>query len=417
MPKKSNAPALSAQLPESRAPTVAERRAAIDRIIDSAAKRYGPGCVERSERTHSSYMLRRPTGILSLDIAMAGGWPAAAPSVIVGPDGAGKDYLLWRTMAEAQRIYGEEFCSAVYFTEFRMDKRYMKDLCGFQIAFSEQEIEEMDRARRAIGQPSFSASQLDHYRHQIGSFIAIYGVSADHGFDELFNLIQTNYCQIVAVNSIGFLQTEAKEQTDSYEEFAQQRNEAMLLSKALPQYAMYLNRPDERNAANETTLLLVNQVRSKDAAVRPMKGRPPQDRDLYKTASNAWALKHGKAIELMIHNGPKKYDEEAKPPYAIGRTKQWEITKGKLGTHEGIRGEFDYFYGFGADILGDLLNYATQAGVITTAGSWMTYDNGSYKLKAQGAARALEILRKEPELADHLRLACLQATETMCRTR
>jgi hypothetical protein len=399
------------------APTPEERKASIDRIIAEAAKSYGPGCVERSENTHSSYLLRRPTGLISLDIALAGGWPAAAPSVLVGPDGAGKDYLLWRSAAESQRIYGEDFCMACYFTEFKPDKIYMKDYCGFQVALSEEEIAELDKARHDVGKPGFTAAELDHYRRQIGTFIPIYGISADHGFDQVFEFIKTNYCQLVAVNSIGFMQTEAKEQTDSFEEFAQQRNEAMLLSKALPQFAMYMNQPDAYGRPNETSLILVNQVRAKDAASRPMKGRVPQEKDNYKSASGSWALKHGKAIELFLHNGPKLYDEEAKPPMVLGRKKQWEITKGKLGTHEGIKGEFDYFFGFGADILGDLVNTAIKAGVIELSGSWVTYENGPFKFKTQGAARVLEIMRKQPDLAEHIRTRILQESGILCRYR
>jgi hypothetical protein len=393
-----------------------ERRAAIDRIITNAEKTYGPGRVARAEHTHASYLLRRPTGILSLDIAMAGGWPAAAPSVLVGPDGVGKDYLLWRTMAEAQRIYGEDFCAAVYFTEFKPDKAYMRDYCGMQIAMSEPELEELDAARLHRKQPGLSSAEIDRYTKQIGTFVAIYGISADHGFDQLFAFIQSNYCQIVAVNSIGFMQTEAKEQTDSYEEFAQQRNEAMLLSKALPQYAMYLNQPDDRGQPNETSLILVNQVRSKDNAQRPMRGRIPQERDGYKSAANSWALKHGKALELFLHNGPKIYDESCKPPVQVGRKKQWEITKGKLGTHEGIKGEFDYLMGHGADILSDVVNVAIGFGLIESSGSWYSYDEGNdYKFKRQGAGGVLELFREEPEIAHHIRERCYQMAEVLCR--
>lgn len=398
-------------------PTPEGRKEAIDRIIAEAAKAYGPGCVERSENTYSGYLLRRPTGIISLDIALAGGWPAAAPSVLVGPDGAGKDYLLWRTMAEAQRIYGEEFCAACYFTEFKPDKIYMKDICGFQIAMSEQELEELDRANHAIGKPGFTAHQLDHYRNQIGTFAAIYGISADHGFDQVFEFIKSNYCQIVAVNSIGFMQTEAKEQTESYEDFAQQRNEAMLLSKALPQFAMYMNQPDQYGRPNETSLILVNQVRSKDTATRTMKGRTPQEKDGYKSAANSWALKHGKAIELFLHNGPKIYDTTVTPPEVLGRKKQWETTKGKLGTHEGIKGEFDYFFGYGADILGDLINTSVQLGILEMSGAWISYDQDGFKVKTQGAARMIDVLREKPDFVDHLRTRCLQETNTLCRLR
>lgn len=398
-------------------PTAEDRAKAIDRVVSEAAGLYGPGRVELSENTHASYLLRRPTGILSLDLALAGGFPAAAPSVLVGPEGVGKDYLLWRTAAETQRIYGEDFLMACYFTEFKPDKLYMKNMCGFQIAFSETEIEELDRARRDKGQRSLSAQEVDHYRHKIGDFIAIYGVSADHGFDQLFELIRTNFCQLVAVNSIGFMQTEAKEATDSYEEFPQQRNEAMLLSKALPQYAMYLNQKDQWGRPNETSLILVNQVRSKDNAQRPMKGRMPQEKDGYKTAANAWALKHGKAIELFLHQGPRIVDKTSDPPLALGRKKQWELTKGKLGTHEGIRGEFDYFFGYGADLEGDLLNVAIGMGLIEQSGAWYTYSNGSFQLKAQGIHNASDILRNDTDLVQHLREQCLITAEISCRTR
>jgi hypothetical protein len=213
------------------------------------------------------------------------------------------------------------------------------------------------------------------------------------------------------------MQTEAKEQADSYEEFPQQRNEAMLLSKALPQFAMYMNQPDELGRPNETSLILVNQVRSKDAATRVMKGRVPQEKDGYKSAANSWALKHGKAIELFLHNGSKIYDETSKPPQVLGRKKQWEITKGKLGTHEGIKGEFDYFFGFGADILGDLVSTASSLGILEINGAWVSYDQDGFKLKTQGAARVIDALRSRPDFAEHLRLRCYQEANTLCRHR
>lgn len=400
-------------------PSAKDREAKINHIIAGAAKAHGEGCVMRAEHSFASYTLRRPTGIISLDIAMAGGWPAAAPNVLVGPDGVGKDYLLWRTMAETQRIYGNDFCAACYFTEFKPDKLYMKDYCGLQIAFSEDELADLDLARRAAGGEPLSNEDLDHYRRQLGTFIPIYGISADHGFDKVFDFVETNYFQIIAVNSIGSLQTEAKEKTESFEEFAQQRNEAMLLSKVMPKFSMYLNRRDPFSRPNETTLILVNQVRSKDAAAKSfMKGRVPQDKDNYKTASNAHALKHHKAIELFMHNGARIYEENATPPHILGRKKTWELTKGKLGTHEGIRGEFSYFFGEGADVYGDLLNTAVALGVIDQGGSWFSYsDDPAYEFKVNSTAKAQEHLRKHPELVDHIRTQCFRVAGTVCRHR
>jgi RecA/RadA recombinase len=391
-----------------------ERRARIEKLLAASEKTYGPGCVQVASKTNMSYLLRRPTGIMSLDLALAGGFPASAPSVIVGPDGAGKDYLLWRTAAETQRIYGEDFCMAVYFTEFRPDKRYMKDYCGLQIAFSEEELLELDQARQSKKLPGLTADELDHYRNQVGEFISIVGISADQGFDQIFEFLDANTCQIVAVNSIGFLQTEAKESVDSFEEFAQRSSEATLLSKALPKFAMYLNR-----GSNETSLMLLNQVRSNDTPKRAMPGRPVLDRDQYKTAANAWALKHGKAIELMLHNGAKVYDGDPKNGVVLGRKKQWELTKGKLGTHEGIKGEFNYFYGEGADIAGDLIATAVSLNVIEMSGSWLTFPDKKFGFRCQGEPKAVALLNKPDngELVNALRDACFQAADVTFRDK
>lgn len=405
---------------EAEAPAEATRAQIIDRIIAKAEKDCGPGAVQRASTTASSYLLRRPTGIISIDLALAGGFPAAAPSVIVGPDGAGKDYMLWLIGAEQQRIYGDDFCTAIYFTEFKPDKLYMKDFCGFQVAFSEEEIEELSLARFAAGQPDLTPEEIDHYRHQVGDIQFILGISAEKGFDRLFDFLDANICQFVAVNSLGYLQTEAKEDTDSFEEFAQRSSEATLLTKALPKFSMYLNRASTGGRPNETSLLLLNQVRANEQQPRPMKGRPPQDKDKYRAAVAAWALKHGKAIELMIHNGKRIWDgTEGDVKDALGRYKQWELTKGKLGTHEGKRGEFQYFWDFGADLIGDLITTALALGVLQLKGSWIALQEGNseYDFQVQSMAKAHAHLKKSPELAEWIKGRCYQESGILYRHR
>lgn len=390
----------------------------IDRIIAHAEKEGGKGCVQRAADTASSYLLRRPTGIISIDIALAGGFPAAAPSVIVGPDGAGKDYMLWLTAAEQQRIYGDDFCTAIYFTEFKPDKLYMKNMCGFQVAFSETEIEEMSLARYSAGKSDLTAEELDYYRHQIGDVQFIYGVSAEKGFDTLFEFLDANICQFIAVNSLGYLQTEAKEGTDSFEDFAQRSSEAVLLGKVLPKFSMYLNRGASGGHPNETALLLLNQVRANDQMPRAMPGRPPQDRDKYRAAVAAWALKHGKAIELMIHNGSRIWDgPKGEAKAALGRNKQWELTKGKLGTHEGKKGEFQYFWDTGADRIGDLITTAMALGVLTLKGSWVVLQEGNkeYDFQSQSFAKAHSHLKKSPELIEWIKGRCYQEAGILYR--
>jgi RecA/RadA recombinase len=390
-----------------------ERQQRLEAVTAKLNKTFGRTVIQQASEMSCSYLLRRPTGILSLDIALGGGFPASAPVVIVGPDGAGKDYMLWRTAAETQKIYGDDFAMAVYFTEFLPDKKYMKDKCGLKIAMSDAELNEEDVAREKSGLPLLTDEERAHYKEQVGSIYIVSGVTAEHGFDAVMSYVESNTCQIVAVNSIGFLQTEAKEEQESFTDFAQQRNEAILLSKFAPKLSMYLNRGfvDERN---ETSIILINQVRSKDNQGPRIPGRPVQDKDKYRPAAEAHAMKHGKAIELMIHNGKKHFDEAI--GQTVGREKNWEITKGKLGTHEGIRGSFDYFYDFGADTVGDLVKTCKSLGVLEGT-TWLTYEDDEFGFKANGEDRARQHIQETPGLIDHLRTACLTRAKVVCRYR
>lgn len=393
----------------------ASRKARLDAVVSRVNAEMKQVVIRRASETSSSYLLRRPTGIMSLDLALAGGIPASAPVVIVGPDSAGKDYLLWRICAETQKIYGEDFAMAVYLTEFRADKRYMRDFCGLKIAMSDDELDEIDLARANMGLEPLPAEERDRYKEQVGKIFLIYGVTAEEGFDAVIDLVGTNGCQIVAVNSIGFLQTEAKEDQESFKDFAQQRNEAILLSKFLPKLAMTLNRDLPGGERNETSIILINQVRSKDN-VRPIPGRPVMDRDKYRPAAEAHALKHGKALELMIHNGKKIYDEESQT--ILGREKQWEFLKGKLGFHEGVKGVFKYFFDTGADVTGDLIDVCKQLGIFEVSGSWVEYSRGGETVfRCQGDGKIRAYLRDNPEVVDELRHTCFQKAGVVYRHR
>ena len=183
------------------------RLAAIENLLNKPGQ---PPVIKRASDYSSSYLLRRPTGITSLDIALAGGFPASAPVMITGPDGAGKDYLLFRTCAEVQRLYGDDFAMAIYLSEFKLDKPFVRDLCGLKIAATDEELDETDTARENAGLPPLTPEERERYQEQDGHIMIIEGVPAEHGFDAVIQCVASNAFQVVAVNSIGFMQTLAK---------------------------------------------------------------------------------------------------------------------------------------------------------------------------------------------------------------
>lgn len=369
----------------------------------------GPVLVTASS-ANCSYTLRRPTGVLSLDIALGGGFPASAPSVIVGPEGVGKDYMLWKTAGEVQRIYGDDFAMAVYFTEFMPDKGQMR-MAGLRVGYSDAEIQDLRLLRASQGRPDLTAEEVADLKAQTGNIALIAGVPAEDGFDILGNILASGTCQIIAVNSIGFLQTAAKEATDSFAEFAQQRNEAMLLTKVAPKFAMLLNNLSVRN---ETAVLLVNQVRAKDGAVQ-VRGRAPTDRDKYKSAAQSMALRHGLAIELSLYRGAAVRDRDDLTADVLGRDVRWELTKGKLGTHDGLRGEYTYLYSDGIDAASDVMAVAEKLGLLRRSGSWFEYP--SLGIKTQGGEGFRFKLRNDPELMARVRGECLNASKVDYRYR
>lgn len=385
--------------------------ASIDDIISSINHNLGSNVIRRAEEMSTMYILRRPTGITTLDIDLAGGFPASATTVFVGPDGAGKDYLIWKDCAEVQKIYGDDFCMAAFFTEFKADKPFMRNMCGLEIAMSDEEIVEYNAAREKIGRPPLTDEEVEEYQTQTGRIFIIDGVTAEKGFDAVIDLVATNKCQIVVINSIGSLQTEAKEAVDSFEEFPRQANEATLINMFIPKLAMVLN--NDRNGRNETSLFIVNQMRSKrDAA--PVRGRPVSERDKYEPGSKSWALKHGKAIELSLHKGPKHVD--AFDGTTAGRVIRWSIDKGKLGTHDGLQGEYNFFYDGGVDVIDDLIVAAKKYGVFEGT-SWITYEHDELGFKVQGNDGLRRKLLENPDLYEHVRLECFKKAGVIYRWR
>ena len=176
-----------------------------------------------------------------------------------------------------------------------------------------------------------------------------------------------------------------------------------------------MNATTQAGERNETTVILIDQVRSKDNQKKPMKGRPVMERDKYRPARQVWAMKHGLAITIILHKGRTLYDEVEK--VYLGRTTPWEIIKGKLGTHDGIRGEYNFYYAGGADVVGDLVATALEFDVLVVSGSWYFFEDPSTDMsfKAQGKERVRQKLLASPELRDRVRYLCLQGAGIVYR--
>jgi RecA/RadA recombinase len=375
----------------------------------------GGEVVRRANDAVTSHLLRRPTGIVSLDIALAGGFPAGALSLITGEDGVGKDYILNCCIRELQQNYGDEARVAIFSTEFPYGKDYARNVCGVCVADTDEEIEEKNQLRAERGLPPFTAEEEAHLRKQVGEILLIQGVNADQGLDVILDILSTGHFQLIAINSLGVFETSAKEAKESVEEHAAQSSEAQLLARWVPKVFMLLNRVTAEGLRNETTILALNQVRANREQPRTRPGMATPNHLKIQPGSGSWALKHGKAIDLWMYKHDTKdnmhLDDTVKPPELLGRKIFWKLLKGKLGTHDGKHGHYDYFFAEGADRIGDLLATGVAYDVVEKSGAHyrFTSKDGEVLMSAQGAEKASAALRADPAVQDALREAALIA--------
>lgn len=386
----------------------------IDFVMNSVNAQFGGEVIRRANQADTSHSLRRPTGIPDLDIGLGGGFPGGALSVVTGPDGAGKDYIINCCIREVQKNYGSEARVAILSTEFPYDKEFARTQAGVKVGFTEAEILDLNRNREKAGRDPLTDEETEDYMTQIGEIVLIQGLLADHAFDVLLNLLDTGAFQFMAINSLGVLETVAKDDTESLEEHAIQSSEAQLLSRFIPKMFMYLNRPMRDGGRNETTLLAANQVRANRSMPRLKPGMPMPEHFKYQAGSGSRALAHGKAIDLMLHKGSDILDKSVEPHVKVGRTINWELVKGKLGTHDGVKGSYDYFFSEGADLASSLMTQAVLYGVVEQSGAWYSFDDGETSFRAQGFPKAADAIR-DPAIFEYIYRRVISAANIYCR--
>lgn len=394
-------------------PSKAERMATIRELMASINKEADREIIKFAAETDTSHYLRRPTGILSLDIGMAGGFPAGAMSTIWGPESAGKDFIINCCIRMCQALHGDKSFVALLNTEFPYDKLIARRHSGVKVALSEEELECLADIRTRAGNP-LTNEEADELRTQIGEIIFINAPVIDGALDTLMPVIEANVAQIVAINSLGVMQTQQKEDVDSFADHAQQSNEANLLTRFFPKLFSVLNNKPVHGSRNETAVLAVNQVRAnRDARVIP--GRVQATREKFKPAAGAHALKHGQAISLLLWKGSTLFSGDDKHKVLVGKEVNWELTKGKLGTHEGVKGTYNFYFETGADIARDIGLTATTYGVINKTGAWYSYGEGDNGFKVQGETGLVDVLQKNPDLTDAISHECILASKISCR--
>jgi recombination protein RecA len=373
------------------------RKEEIARLSQNINNQYkGKAVVRMGSDITNVFILRRPTGVTTLDLSLGGGIPAGGLTQIIGRYSSGKSYLANRVMAVAQENYGEDFAACACMTEMRFDKRFAKEKCGLRVGYSEDEISVFQKVRQDDGLPPYTVEEMAWLRDSVGTFEEVVASTAEQLLEIAVQKIESNLFQVVLIDSFGALLTAAEAEAEEGLEQKHRGGAAMVVTQFMHRLHAALNLPDRNGRPNTTTVLGINQYRDNVGA--GLYGNPMK-------VAGGHALAHGKLVDIHVEQGARLRTTVGTQQIIIGKEINWEILKGKAGCHDGPKGTYSFYFGergcgFGVDICTDLMVAGLQAGVIEQSGAW--YSFRSERL-GQGKENAAQAIYQSPQLLQTIR--------------
>ncbi len=286
---------------------------ALGLAMDQITKQFGDGSIMKLGEAHKVDVELIPSGALSLDIALGGGYPKGRIIEIYGPESSGKTTLTLHAIAEVQKAGGT---AAFIDAEHALDPAYAKKLG-------------VDTDNLLVSQPD----------------------NGEQALEIAETLVRSNAVDLVVVDSVAALVPQAEIDGDMGD--SHMGLQARLMSQALRKLTGIINK-------SKTTVIFINQIRMK---IGVMFGNP-------ETTTGGNALKFYASVRIDIRRiGQIKNGEDI-----IGNRTKVKIVKNKIAPPFRVA-EFDIMYNEGISKTGDVLDLAVQHGVVGKAGAWFDYND------------------------------------------
>jgi RecA/RadA recombinase len=308
-----------------------------NREFAKAMNKDGRKRVVMADEAPNVYELRRPTGILRLDAHIGGGFPAGGLSIISGPDNVGKSWLVMKVMAMHQRLYGQRSNCAYAMAEGSFDfKRALQT--GLIVSVPDEILSAWNQELLQIGMPGLTHEQVQWYKRQVGGFEILRGGTGEETMHVVNEAVKFNRFGIIGIDSLSIMLPEADEHKDVGERGARAGN-ANLMTDFIKKYTPNTSGLIE---PNPTTVIGIMQVRANNDKANAQPHLQKYIKDWATTG--AYAIKHGKLIDVTIWDGQllRKTVQGATKVY--GKTLHWKIEKGKAGCHDNVTGETEFLY-------------------------------------------------------------------------
>jgi recombination protein RecA len=314
----------------------AEKEKAVELAMSAVERQFGKGSIMRLGKDEPLVrdVQAISTGSISLDIALGvGGVPKGRIVEIYGPESSGKTTLCLHIVAEAQKKGG--ICGYID-AEHAMDVGYARKL--------------------GVRTDDLLLSQPD---------------TGEQALEITEMLVRSGAIDVLVIDSVAALVPKAELEGEMGD--AHMGVQARLMSQALRKLTGTISK-------SQTCVIFINQIRMK---IGVMFGNP-------ETTTGGNALKFYASQRLDIRRiGAIKNGEQV-----TGNRTRVKVVKNKMAPPF-KEVEFDIMYGVGISREGDLVDLASEEGIIEKSGAWYSFQGERI---GQGREQAKEYLREHPEM-------------------
>jgi recombination protein RecA len=308
---------------------------AIDMAVSQIERLFGKGAIMKMGDRPIEEIPVVSTGSISLDIALGiGGLPKGRVVEIFGPEASGKTTLALQVVSEVQKKGG---AAAFIDAEHALDVKYAS-----HIGVKTDEL--------LISQPDTGEQALE--------------------ICEI--LVRSGGVEIIVIDSVAALVPRAEIEGEMGDQHV--GLQARLMSQALRKLTATISK-------SLTTVIFINQIRHK---IGVMFGNP-------ETTTGGNALKFYSSVRLDIRRISAIKDGQE----VVGNRTRVKVVKNKLAPPF-REAEFDIIFGLGVSREGDLIDLASDAGIVEKSGTWYAY--GDTRI-GQGRENAKEFLKNNSALA------------------
>ena len=311
---------------------------ALEQVLADIEKQFGKGAIMKLGSSEHMEIDVTSTGSLSLDVALGvGGFPKGRIIEIYGPESSGKTTIALQAIAEVQKEGGR---AAFIDAEHALDPVYAKKL-GVNI--NELLLSQPDTGEQAL--------------------------------EICEALVRSEAVNIVVIDSVAALVPQAEiegEMGDSHVGL-----QARLMSQALRKLSGSINK-------TKTIVIFINQLREK---VGVLFGNP-------ETTPGGKALKYYSSVRLDIRRGEQlKVGSDV-----IGNKTNIKVVKNKVAPPFKTA-TVDIMYGEGVSKEGELLDLASDAGIVEKSGAWYAYKGDKI---GQGKENAKIYLKENSKIENEI---------------